>query len=99
MDKCGFLVLDPDSLQEIPEDDGAAGGGAASAAAKDADDASTGVGEIFVHGANLAEGYVNRPELDAAAVVILREVTDGGHLLVKRKRRWVCIVCRAGSAS
>ena len=37
---------------------------------------ATGVGEIFVYGKNLANGYVNRPDLDAAAFVTLRPITN-----------------------
>ena len=57
IDGCGFLVLEPSS-RKSPRRRG-------HASAKDAEDATG--GEIFVYGKNQANGYVNRPDLDAAA--------------------------------
>jgi amino acid adenylation domain-containing protein len=94
IDGCGFLVLEPESLEEIPEE-----GGGAAASAKDAEDA-TGVGEIFVYGKNLANGYVNRPDLDAAAFVTLRPITNRQQQQQQQqqRRRFEIVVAAGGGA-
>ena len=67
---CGFFVLDPDSLMEIPpvalQESGGVGG------SKFEVD-GPGVGEILIHGANLAVGYLGRSDLNAASFVWLRQ--------------------------
>ena len=65
---CGILVLHPDTLEELPPF-------APTAAA----DSEVTVGEIFVFGAHLAEGYLNRPDLNAHSFPTLRKKVQNHH--------------------
>ena len=72
---CGFLVLDPETLVEVAEvavPSSVSPLSGATEVGRTAED--SGVGEIFVFGPNLAEGYFDRPDLTSAAFVILRPV-------------------------
>lgn len=77
---CGVLVLDPDSLQEVPRprfgEEHLATGEVAPTSAD-----AEGVGEVIVFGRHLAAGYLGRPELTDAAFVWLSEKLIPGPLV------------------